>query len=149
MSLAKKTAKEVVNRRKYKSRWREPNNEGGQKIIIGSFVLFFLLFVASLFCQYSTTIHQHFFVLLFRVSTVQQLQLRRPSLWRGGRWRCPDFHTITKKKVRKEKRKWCSKMSCNSKIVVKHIRYGITKTLPSASALTHPFSLCLYMNISL
>ena len=38
------------------------------------------------------------------------------------------------KKVRKEKRKWCSKMSCNSKIVVKHIRHGITKTLPQ---LTH------------
>ena len=65
-----------------------------------------------------------------------------------GRWRCPDFGTITKKKWEKRKEKMMFQMSCNSKIVVKHIRHGITKTLPSASALTHPFSLCLYMNIS-
>ena len=52
------------------------------------------------------------------------------------------------KKWEKRKEKMMFQMSCNSKIVVKHIRHGITKTLPSASALTHPFSLCLYMNIS-
>ena len=79
-------------------------------------------------------------------SSQQPQQLRRPSVSVKRQVTLSWFWYNHEKKVRKEKMMF--QMSCNSKIVVKHIRHGITKTLPSASALTHPFSLCLYMNIS-
>ena len=122
----------------------------GKKIIIGSFVFLFLI------CGILVLSRQHhkssalflYYILTFD-SSQQLQQMRRPSVSveRERQVTLSWFWYIHEKKWEKRKEKMMFQMSCNSKIVVKHIRHGITKTLPSASAVstnTSIFSLPLH-----
>ena len=108
----KKTLQEVVNRRKYQSRWREPNNEGGQKNHYWFFCFCFSYLWHSCLVKTAPQVISTFLYCILTFDSSQQLQqMRRPSV--SVEREAGDAVLILvqsrKKSEKREKKKWCSK----------------------------------------